>query len=77
MTKIKLFEEYEMTPGDIERQNVINRRLNDITIKKEIENEIEFLKLIKPWIKSSNIPASREPNVEERIKILKSLLETL
>lgn len=91
MKRIKLFEEYEMTPGNLERQNVINRRVNEITVKKEIENEIEFLEMLNRYLLSSSKHKVSNggtgfvsPNDDvwvkktiERIKILKSLLETL
>jgi hypothetical protein len=80
MRRIKLFEEYEMTPGNLERQNVINKRVTEITVKKEIENEIVFLeKLIRFFLSGRHITDHDVwvKKSSERIKILKSLLETL
>lgn len=77
--KIKKFNEQIdlKDPANKERMDIINKRLSEINIKKEIENEIDFLKRIKKIVSiefdpgdSSNIGWS----IDDRVKKLEKYL---
>lgn len=91
MKNVMLFEnwkDYEVidpAPKNIERKQILNRRLKEINIKQEIQKEIDFLENIYNgnediWKEISRIIPQKSSfynKIKTRIIELKNLLEDL